>query len=173
MAQVPGSDRLAGGAEMVGFRIGERERAEIVELYAELGSVGAVANSTGRHRNTVRRILAAPAPQGPARPPAPRDIGDGWGDRAPLQTTLGAMEQRLLQAMLRSAQLHVCRDPACRQEFATFAMETKSGKRLRAFCPACGRGSIVRIQPRGQGRGRGAASRTATDDAATNDPGDA
>ena len=173
---------------MAGFRIGERERAEIVGLFAELGSVGAVATAIGRHRNTVRRVLAAtPVAAGPA-------MGDGGGDdsgreRPPMVGTLGEMEQRLLQALLRSAQLHICRDPTCRQEFATFAMETKSGKRLRAFCPACGRGSIVRIQARVPGcelvvatkKQRPSARSAACDEAdaapglgdATSDPGDA
>lgn len=155
---------------MAGFRIGERERSEIVELYAELGSVGAVASATGRHRNTVRRILASPAASGPWMADGiSRSDDDGRHERAPLLTTLGAMEQRLLQALLRSAQLHICRDPACRQEFATFAMETKSGKRLRAFCPACGRGSTVRIQPKGAGRPRDVAQPT-NGEAPTSDP---
>lgn len=156
---------------MAGFRIGERERAEIFELFAELGSVGAVATATSRHRNTVRRILASPpSSDSPSSAAISRSDRAATNERAPLLSTLGAMEQRLLQALLRSAQLHICRDPACRQEFATFAMETKSGKRLRAFCPSCGRGSTVRIQPRGPGRARDPATDTPAEQAPTNDP---
>ncbi len=137
---------------MTGFRSGEAERKELLRLYEELGSVGAVAARTGRHRNTVRRLLQATAIVPPAHgtvsaqpnPAAKSPASDtAAGGRA--RDGLSGNDLRVLRAVARSAQVIICRDAACGQEFATFALETKAGKRLRTFCPACGRGAVMRI----------------------------
>ena len=143
---------MNGGGAMTGFRSGEAEREELIRLHRELGSIGAVAARTGRHRNTVRRLLRVMAalPTPPAAGPSvlgattegSASETSGW-ER--VRDGLSSHDLRVLRAVARSAQLIVCRDEACGQEFATFALETKAGKRLRAYCPACGRGAVVRI----------------------------